>query len=236
MVVVEEVGVRSRRQQGADHLDVADPRVLVQGRMSVLVGVDAGSRGDRRCDGVRRAGRVDARRSGLGCGRRWGFRHEPVSLQERQAAIEPVRLGPVELAAHHLGRRLGGVAEPLPPDPAVTGTQPVLEEQLQVAVVPSEHPVVERLPVVRVRAALEEEPGQRLPLGVPRLAARALLALAEAAGQRGERRGQALPQVAGGRVGAGVEEQPGRRDGVALRDPGVDEVDQGYPAERAAVT
>ena len=147
-----------------------------------------------------------------------------------------MRLGPVELAAHHLGRRLGGVAEPLPPDAPVPGTQAVLEEQLEVAVVPPEHPVVERLPVVRVRAAVEEEPGQRLPLRMPRLAPRTLLALAEAAGQRGERRGQPLPQVPRGRVGTRVEEQPGGGDGVTLGNPGVDEVHQRHPAERAAVT
>jgi len=68
---------------------------------------------------------------------------------------------------------------------------------------------------------------------VPRLAPRALLALAEAAGQRGERRGQPVPGVPGVRVGAGVQQQPGRLQRVDLRHPGVGQVEQRLPAVRA---
>ena len=53
MLVIEQVGVRSGGQQGADHLDVTDPRLLVQGGVTVLVGVDLGSSRDRRGDGLR---------------------------------------------------------------------------------------------------------------------------------------------------------------------------------------
>ena len=52
---------------------------------------------------------------------------------------------------------------------------------------------------------------------MPRLAARTLLSFAEAAGQSSERRGQPLPQVSRTGIGARVEQQPGGRDGVALR-------------------
>ena len=103
------------------------------------------------------------------------------------------------------------------------------------AVVPPEHPVVERLPVVGVGTAVEQEPGQRLPLRVPRLTARALLALPEAAGQGGERRGQALPEVSRRRDRRRRRAAAGPCDGVALRDTGVDEVEQRNPPERAAL-
>ena len=101
-----------------------------------------------------------------------------------------------------------------------------------------EHPVVEGLPVVRVGAGLEQQPGQRVGMLVRRLVV-PVLAAAERPGQRGERRGQPLPEVAGIRVGAGIEQQPGADQAVALGrlvgQPAVAEVEQWRPTERAGL-
>jgi hypothetical protein len=67
-----------------------------------------------------------------------------------------VRDRPGELAADHLRRSVERVAESPAPRAAVSGAQAELEEQLKVVVARLEHPVVERLPVVRVGACLEQ--------------------------------------------------------------------------------
>ena len=72
------------------------------------------------------------------------------------------------------------------------------------------------------RRASSSSRASALAVRVPGLAPRALLALAEAAGQRGERRGSARARVARVRVGAGVEQQPARPAAAStLRHPGV---------------
>jgi hypothetical protein len=84
-----------------------------------------------------------------------------------------------------------------------------------VAVVGSEHPVVERLLVVRVRAGPQQPLGERLPVRMRRLAPNPLLAAAEAAGEGGERRREPEPEEARVRVRAGVEQGVrGGQDGV----------------------
>jgi len=75
---------------------------------------------------------------------------------------------------------------------------------------------------------------------VPRLSDRPKLALAEDAGEHGERRRQAMPQIAGVRVGARVKQQPGhlqrRLKGDQRVVPSVSEIAQGLPLERSALT
>jgi hypothetical protein len=146
--------------------------------------------------------------------------------------------GPGQLPAHQLLRGVQGGTETGSPGAAVAAAEAGLEEQLQVIVARLEHPVVQRLAVVGVGAGLEQQAGQGQGVRVARLAPRAQLALAEHAGQDGERGGQAVPQVAGVRVGARVEQQPGagehgvRADGGVVA--GVGQVEQRLAAERAA--
>ena len=72
-----------------------------------------------------------------------------------------------------------------------------------------EHPVVERLAVVRVGAGLQQQAGESERVRVPGLADRAQFPFAERPGQHGERGGQAVPEVAGVRIGAAVQQKPG---------------------------
>ena len=102
-----------------------------------------------------------------------------------------------------------------------------------------EHPVVERLAVVRIGAGLQEQAGEGERVRVPGLADRAQFPLAERPGQHRERGGQAVPEVAGVRISAGVQQEPcGSQDGI-LTDlrvvPGVGQVEQRLPPERAAL-
>ncbi len=93
--------------------------------------------------------------------------------------------------------------------------------------------VVERLRVVGIRPALEQQPGERRPIAVRGRAA------AERPGQRGERRAEALPQVARVRIGAVVEQEPGdvrrRAPGSGEVESRVGEVEQRLPTVRAAL-
>jgi len=59
---------------------------------------------------------------------------------------------PAEFAAHHLLRRIQGVAHPGLPRTAVAAAEAELEQQLQVVVARLEHPVVQGLAVVGVGA------------------------------------------------------------------------------------
>jgi hypothetical protein len=90
-----------------------------------------------------------------------------------------------------------------------------------------------------VAAGFEQQAGQGQRVRMARLAHRAELALAEDAGQHGERGRQAVPQVAGVRVGTVVEQQAGGPDGRLRADagivPGVREIQQRLPLERAAL-
>ena len=93
---------------------------------------------------------------------------------------------------------------PVDPVPAV---QSVLEQDFETAVAGFEHAIVQRLSVVRIRAGVEEQSSQCLPLRVRRLVYRALLPLTECAGQRGKPV-VAAPEVEGVRVGAALDEEP----------------------------
>ena len=154
--------------------------------------------------------------------------------------------GPGQLAAQHAGRDAEGLAQPGRPGTAGVLAQPELEEQLQVVVTRLEHPVVQRLGVVGIRARGEQQPGQRLRARMPRLPHRAQLALAEHPGQHGERGGQALPQITGVGVSPGGQQQPGRAQHGVLGDrrivPRIGQVVQrlgpvraAFPAGRAGV-
>ena len=175
-------------------------------------------------------------------------RHPERSGRERRADVDAVvdqqpdpvghavGHGPRELAAEQLGRRVDGVTEASPPWTAVAASEPELEQQHEVRVVGLEHAVVERLPVVGVGAGFEEQASERQRVRVVRLRVRSALATAERAGERGERRGESVPEVARVRVGAGVEELPGDGQHVGLVDGGIEprvgEVQRAAPTRR----
>ena len=88
--------------------------------------------------------------------------------EEADPRVHAVHDGPPELPAEHLGGRHRGPAEPPPPGAAVARPETELEEQLEVAVVGAELPVVERLRVVRVGALPRAGPGPgRARAGAP---------------------------------------------------------------------
>src|SRR4051812_17218100 len=131
------------------------------------------------------------------------------------------------------------VAESGAPGPTRTRAQPVLEEQYEMVVVRSEHAVVERLAVVRIRTRVEQHPRECEGVRMARLVSRPLLAFTERAGQRGERRREPVMQEAGVGIGARVEEQTsGRGDGVdagIVQAAGVREVEDRLPTMRTAL-
>ncbi len=94
------------------------------------------------------------------------------------------------------------------PRTAIAFAQAEFEQQLQVIVIVRRRAawsaVVHRLAVVRVGTGFEQDPGQLKAILVWRLVA---FASAEGAGQCGEGRWQALPQVPGIRVGAVGQQQ-----------------------------
>jgi hypothetical protein len=98
--------------------------------------------------------------------------------------------------------------------------------------------VVQRLAVVGVGTGLEQQAGQRGRVRVPRLTHWTELTLAEDAGQYGKRSRQAVPEVTGVRVGAGLEQEPGGAEHGSLADTGivagVGQVEQRLPPVRAA--
>jgi len=118
---------------------------------------------------------------------------DAVGDQRPDPVRQAVRDRPGELAPDQLGRGAERVAEPPAPRPAVTGAEPELKQQLQVIVARLEHPVIERLAVVGVGARLQQQAGQRDRVRMPPLSDRAELALAEDAGEHGERCRQAVP-------------------------------------------
>jgi hypothetical protein len=89
-----------------------------------------------------------------------------------------------------------------------------------------------------VAAGFEQQAGQGQRVRMTRLTHRAELALAEDAGQHGERGRQAVPQVAGVRIRSGLEQHPGAGERGGLADggvvTGVGQVEQRLAAERAA--
>ena len=76
----------------------------------------------------------------------------------------------------------------------------VIEQQDEMVVVGAEHAVVKGLPVVGVGTRLQQQPGEGDGVGVPGLAA---FAVAEHAGEHGERGGQGMPEPAVVGVGTG---------------------------------
>ncbi len=122
------------------------------------------------------------------------------------------------------------------PRSAVAGPEPELEQQREPAIVGVPVAVVERLLVVGVGAGLQQQPRER---ELVRMGRRIALAAAERSGQRGERWAEPLPQVAGIRVGAVVEQHTRSLECVAPRsggtNPGVGEIEQRLPVERAAL-
>ena len=159
--------------------------------------------------------------------------------QQLHTPRHPVGGRPRQLAAQQPGRRVHAAAEPGAPRPAVAAPEAVLEQQDQMGVVRVEHAVVEALAVVGIRPGVEQQAGQRRRVGVVGLGRQAALAAAERSGEGRERRCQPVPEVAGVRVGAGGEQQPGRAENVRLRHPGVEaavgEVEQRRPPERPAL-
>ena len=87
----------------------------------------------------------------------------------------------------------------------------VLQQDPEVPVVPTEHPVVEGLCVVGICSSGKEQPGDVSSGGMSRLPAWTRLAFAEAQRQDGERGRQVLPQETRVGIGPGVEEDVRRR-------------------------
>ena len=177
----------------------------------------------------RRADPVGARRADVG----------PVLGQQPHPVRHAVRDGPAELAADLVGRGAHGRRQAAAPRAAVAGAEAELQQQLQVLAARLELAVVEGLAVIGVGAGHQQQAGQGQPVRVPGLPLRAALALAERAGQHGERRAQAVPQVAGVRIGARGQQEAGRGQHRIAADvrvvPGVGQVKQRLPPVRAAL-
>ena len=136
------VGGQRRRDERLGRIQ-AERRGAVLDQVADQVGVaGGGGHGGRGGAALERGRHVDA-----------------VADQQPDPFGQAVGDGPGQLAAEHLGRGVDGIAEPPAPRPAVAGAQAELEEQLQVVVTGLEHPVVERLAVVRVGARLRR-PGR----------------------------------------------------------------------------
>lgn len=134
-----------------------------------------------------------------------------------------------------------GSEQPVP-GPAVTASQPGLQQQFEVfGVVPgmgiARAAVVDRLAVVRRCSCLEEQPSQLQLLGVR---GSPLLTATESPGQGRERRGQAVPEETRVRIGTGCEEEAGHAQVIDLTlgerprcaaEPGIGQVQQRRPAE-----
>ena len=151
-------------------------------------------------------------------------------------ASEPGTGRGLQLLVDHLARGCVRLSEqPVPPS-AVAGAEPEFEQQLEPAVVAVPVAVVESLPVVGIGAGLEQQPRERQLVRMRRGIA---LAAAKRPGQRGERRAEALPQVAGVRVRAVVEQYARRRQRVPSGSGGaearVGEIQERLPAVGAAL-
>jgi hypothetical protein len=143
---------------------------------------------------------------------------------------------PPELDAQQLSRGVHGVPEPVPPGTTVAVAQPVVQQEDQMAVIGAELAVVQHLAVIGIGAGVEEERGQREGVRVLGLVT---FAAAERPGQGRERRDKPMPEVAGVRIGAMFQQQPGGAQGGGLADrrvvAGVCEVEQRLPSVRAAL-
>ncbi len=159
--------------------------------------------------------------------------------QQPEPVGHAVGHGPVHLAPGQLGRGADGLAHALLPRAAVPGAQAELQQQLEVVVTRFEHPVVEGLPVVRVGAGLQQQPGQGQRMRMRRLPVRAQLTLPEHPGQYGERFGQPPPQVTGVGVATRRQQQPGAGQRGLQADvrvvPGVGQVVQRLGPVRAVL-
>ncbi len=148
---------------------------------------------------------------------------------------EVVGDGPPQLIGDQVGRRGDRVAQPRPPRAAAT-SEAVVDQQGQVVVVRAELAVVQRLGVIGVGARGQERAGQGIG---PRVGGLPALATAQRTGQRGEGRGQAVPQIAGVRVGAVIEQHAGSPDDRVRADvglvPGVREIQDRLPSERPSL-
>ena len=140
------------------------------------------------------------------------LRVDTVVEQQAHVAGKPgAGRGPQLLFDHLTRRRVHGREQAVPPT-AVTSPEAELEQQLEPAVVSAPMAVVQRLFVVGVGAVGEQQASERDPVTVSR---RIALARSERAGERGERRAEALPQEAGVCVRAVVKEHPRGRERVA---------------------
>ena len=146
---------------------------------------------------------------------------------------------PGELAAHQVARRVQRLGHPGPPGTTVAGAESIPEHQLQMVVTRLEHPVVQRLPVIRIGTGVEQDGGERVFVDVGRLTDRPLLTLTEGTGERRERSRQPGPEVARIRVRAMAQQQPRRFEHGIHRDvrvvAGKRQVQQGRPSVRAAI-
>jgi hypothetical protein len=115
-----------------------------------------------------------------------------VVQQQPHAVGEAVVRGGHQLVLGHLRRRGMRRREQAVPAPALAAAEPVLEQQLQPAVVGISVAVVQRLRVVGLSAGVEQQPRQRRAV---RVRGRVPLAPAERAGQGREGRAQPLPQI-----------------------------------------
>jgi hypothetical protein len=156
---------------------------------------------------------------------------DPGRQQERDATREATQRGPRQTVLGGLARARQRAPEPRPPGAAVAGSEAELEQQFEPRVVLAPVEVVDRLAVVGVRAGLEQQAGEGERVAVRRWVT---LSAPERAGERRERRDQALPEEPRVRVGARVDEHPRHRERIAAGDARVREVEQRLPAVRPA--
>ena len=143
----------------------------------------------------------------------------------------------MDLPLPHLRSGFHRLTEPLLPRAGSGVGQTVREQQLQMGIVTTEHPVVEGLVINRMCTPVQEQGREIGGEGMTGLTSGPLLTFTEHPCQRGKRCRHPAPQIAGVGIGAGVEQQRG--SGKRLFPGGgaacVAEVQQRLPTERSAL-
>ena len=142
----------------------------------------------------------------------------PRSSSKRTTRSLIVHHGPSQLCSKQRLRWIDRVSEPSGRRTAVSAPEPELEEEHEVVVVAAEHPVVEHLAVVHVRAGFEEHPCESDRVGMAGLASGSSSPSPNVPVSAVKGDGRPCPQVADVRISAVLEEDPCGVDHPRLAD------------------